>query len=84
VEKDPAHWALCSIPSERDTTVVNILQAQATRMVSAMAAAIAKFEPNAERKKWFLKVSTEYEDHRDDLIGVIELYLRGEGSAQRE
>ena len=49
-----------------------------------MAAAIAKFEPNAERKKWFLEVSTEYEDHRDDLIGVIELYLRGEGSAQRE
>ena len=51
---------------------------------SAMAAAIAKFEPNAERKKWFLEVSTEYEDYRDDLIGVIELYLRGEGSAQRE
>jgi hypothetical protein len=49
-----------------------------------MAAAISKFEPNAERKKWFLEVSTEYEDYRDDLIGVIELYLRGEGSAQRE
>ena len=59
-----------------------ILQAQATRMVSAMAAAIAKYDTNDERQKWLEIVSAEYEGYRDDIVNEIRKYIRGQGSAQ--
>lgn len=59
-----------------------ILQAQATRMVAAMANAIAAYEPNAERKKWLVEVAAEYEGYRDDMVAVILKYIEGKGSAQ--
>jgi hypothetical protein len=61
-----------------------LLQAQATRMVSAMASAIAQYEPNAERKKWLGEVAREYEGHRDDVIEDILKYIRGKGAAQQK
>ena len=59
-----------------------VLQAQATRMVSAMASAIAEHEPNADRQKWLRAVATEYEGYRDELIDVIVKYIQGKGDAQ--
>jgi len=61
-----------------------ILQAQATRMVAAMAKATAQADPNPRRQAWLRELAAEYEGYREELIDVIELYLRGEGSAQRE
>jgi hypothetical protein len=49
-----------------------LLQAQATRMVAAMATATARFDPNPERKAWLKSVATEYEGYRRDLIKYIE------------
>ncbi len=49
-----------------------LLQAQATRMVAAMATATARFDPNAERKAWLLSLAAEYEGYRRDLIRYIE------------
>ena len=60
-----------------------LLQAQATRMVSAMALAIAEYEPNAERKKWLGEVSREYEGYRDDIIEATLKYMSGKGAAQQ-
>ena len=60
-----------------------LLQAQATRMVSAMALAIAEYEPNAERKKWLGEVAREYEGYRDDIIEAILKYMSGKGAAQQ-
>ena len=48
-----------------------VLQAQATRMVAAMAKAIARFDPNENRVKWLLALSSQYEGIRDDLIDAI-------------
>lgn len=59
-----------------------VLQAQATRMVAAMADAIAKEDRNQERKKWLGEVSVEYEGYRDDILDVIRKYVRGQGSEQ--
>ena len=61
-----------------------LLQAQATRMVGAMATAIAKYEPNAERKKWLTEVASEYEGYRDDIVEVIRKYIQGQGAAQQQ
>jgi len=51
-----------------------LVQAQATRMVAAMAKATARFDPNPERKAWLKKLAGEYEGYRADLIR----YLDGE------
>jgi len=61
-----------------------LLQAQATRMVSAMADAIAESDPNAKRRAWLGEVADEYEGYREELVGVLALYLRGEGAGQAE
>lgn len=60
-----------------------LLQAQATRMVSVMALAIAEFEPNYERKKWLEETSSEFEGYRDQMIEVILKYVEGKGAAQQ-
>ncbi len=59
-----------------------LLQAQATRMVSAIALAIAEHEPNVERKKWLNEVSIEYEGHRERIVDVILKYFEGKGAEQ--
>lgn len=51
-----------------------LIQAQATRMVASMAKAIARFDPNPERKAWLQHLAREYEGYRGDLIA----YLGGE------
>jgi hypothetical protein len=61
-----------------------LLQAQATRMISAMATAIAKYEPNSKRQKWLLEVAREYEGYRDNIVEVIRKYIRGAGAAQKD
>ena len=48
-----------------------LLQAQATRMVAAMATATARFDPNSERKKWLKSLANEYEGYRSDLIEYL-------------
>ena len=60
-----------------------LLQAQATRMVSAMSLAIAEHEPNAERKKWLKAVAKEYEGYRDQIVDVILKYVEGKGAGQK-
>jgi len=59
-----------------------VLQAQATRMVAAMATALAKLDCNAERQEWLTQVSDEYEGYRDDIIETIRKYVRGQGAEQ--
>jgi hypothetical protein len=54
-----------------------ILQAQATRMISAMATAIARYEPHAKRKKWLTDVAREYEGYRDDVVEVLRKFVGG-------
>lgn len=49
-----------------------LVQAQATRMVAAMAKATARFDPNAERKAWLKKLATEYEGYRGELIRYLD------------
>jgi hypothetical protein len=61
-----------------------VLQAQATRMVSAMATAIAKHDVNVERKEWLEEVAKEYESYRDEIIEDLRKYIRGQGSAQTD
>jgi hypothetical protein len=48
-----------------------LVQAQATRMVAAMAKAIVRFDPNPERKAWLKELAAEYEGYRGDLIRYI-------------
>jgi hypothetical protein len=48
-----------------------LVQAQATRMVAAMAKATARFDPNPERKAWLKDLAAEYERYRGDLIRYI-------------
>lgn len=47
------------------------LQAQATRMVSVMAAQVAKVDPNPERKAWLNEVSSQYEKFRNELVDSL-------------
>lgn len=61
-----------------------LLQAQATRMVAAVARAIAEFDPNAERQEWLGRLAIEYEGYRKDMIDVIEEHLDWEDSTQVE
>ena len=48
------------------------LQAQATRMISVIAAEAARADPNAKRKKWALAVAEEYAGYREDLVKAVE------------
>jgi hypothetical protein len=48
-----------------------LVQAQATRMVAAMATATARFDPNPERKTWLKSLASEYEGYRGDLIKYL-------------
>ena len=61
-----------------------LLQAQATRMVGAIALAAAELEPNQRRKEWLTKLALEYESIRDELVVIVEKYILQEGEAQRE
>jgi hypothetical protein len=45
-----------------------MMQAQATRMVSATAQALAKHDQNLARQKWLGKLSKKYEGFRAELI----------------
>lgn len=49
-----------------------VLQAQATRMVAAMAKAIARFDPNEKRVKWLGELAAEYEGIRNELIAALQ------------
>lgn len=60
------------------------LQAQATRMISAIATAAAAIEPNERRKKWLTGLATEFESIRDELVVVVEKYILQKGAAQLE
>lgn len=48
-----------------------LVQAQATRMVAAMSSALARFDPEPERKKWLQKVARDYESYRADLVAYL-------------
>ena len=61
-----------------------LLQAQATRMVAVIAAAVSEFDTNQERKDWLMIVAKQYEDYRHDIIDVVTAYMSGEGSDQQE
>jgi hypothetical protein len=61
-----------------------LLQAQATRMVGAIAIAAADIEPNQRRKKWLGDLAAEYEAIRDELVVILEKYVMQEGQAQKE
>lgn len=55
-----------------------LVQAQATRMVAAMATATMRFDPNPERKAFLRSLAREYEGYRGDLIE----YLGGKQAAK--
>jgi hypothetical protein len=61
-----------------------LLQAQATRMIAVIAAAVSEFDTNRERKDWLMTVAKQYEDYRHDIIDVVTVYMSGEGMAQQE
>ena len=48
-----------------------LVQAQATRMVAAVATATTRFDPNPERKAWLRSLAREYEGYRGDLIKYL-------------
>ena len=58
------------------------MQAQATRMVSAISNAIAEFDPNPDRQAWLRAVSDQYEAYRDQIIAIINKYLSRAGEDQ--
>ena len=58
-----------------------LLQAQATRMISAIATAIAEYEPNVARREWLGAVAAEYEAYRDQIVEAILEYTEGSGAA---
>ncbi len=60
------------------------LQAQATRMVGAIAMAAAEIEPNQRRKKWLTDLAKEYESLRNELVVIVEQYIMQEGDAQEK
>jgi hypothetical protein len=55
-----------------------LLQAEATRMLSVIATAIARFDPNHKRKGWLKSLAIEYEGYRTDMTK----YIGGKGGAQ--
>lgn len=61
-----------------------LLQAQATRMVSAIALAAVDLETNERRKKWLKDVARDFESIRDELVVIVEKYVLQEGAAQQE
>lgn len=60
------------------------IQAQATRMVAAISESAAGIEPNERRKTWLLALAAEFEGIRDELVAIIEDYIRQEGAGQQE
>jgi hypothetical protein len=60
------------------------LQAQATRMIGAIALAAAELEPNQRRKKWLTDLAEEYEAIRDELVVIVEQYVMQKGQGQQE
>ncbi len=60
-----------------------LLQAQATRMVAAIAEAAAGMETLPERSAWLTSLAAEYEGFREELIDVVEKYVLQEGAAQQ-
>jgi hypothetical protein len=48
-----------------------LLQAQATRMVAAIATATADIEPNQERKDWLKRLADEYEGYRSEIVKYL-------------
>ena len=61
-----------------------LLQAQATRMVSAISLAAAEIETNERRKRWLMDLSKEFESIRDELVVIVEKYVLQDGAAQQE
>ena len=59
-----------------------VLQAQATRMVAAIAKAAAQSETQPRRKVWLKEVATEYEGLREELLKVLGLYVLQKGAAK--
>jgi hypothetical protein len=47
------------------------LQAQATRMVAAIAFSAASMDPNVERRNFLQQLSKEYEDLRNELVEAV-------------
>jgi hypothetical protein len=60
------------------------VQIATTRVIAATARAMIGFEGNKERRKWLKEVAKEYTDMRNELKEVINLYIRGEGSASSD
>jgi len=60
-----------------------LLQAQATRMISAISRAAADRETNEQRRKWLLDLAAEYESIRDEFVVVIADYVLQRGEAQQ-
>jgi hypothetical protein len=60
------------------------LQAQATRMVNAIANAAAELETQPDRKKWLIALGAEYEGFRDELVVIVEKYVLQEGAVKPE
>ena len=60
-----------------------LLQAQATRMISAISLAAAEIETNERRKKWLNDLSKEFESIRDELVVIVEKYVLQQGAAQQ-
>jgi predicted O-methyltransferase YrrM len=60
------------------------LQAQATRMVYAIATAGAEIEPNQQRAQWLTTLAAEYEGYRDELVVIIEKYILQQGAVRAE
>jgi hypothetical protein len=61
-----------------------LLQAQATRMVHAIAAAAAEIESNERRRKWLTDLGDEYEGYRDELVVIVEKYILQQGAVKPE
>jgi hypothetical protein len=59
-----------------------LLQAQATRMISAISLAAAEIETNERRKKWLTDLSKEFESIRDELVVIVDKYVLQKGAAQ--
>lgn len=71
IAKDIGKMELLSRKGGFDVRFV-LVQAQATRMVSAIAKATARFDPNPERKTWLKELASEYEGYRRDLIQYLD------------
>jgi hypothetical protein len=91
--ESPIAEAITAIAKERGTQEVMdrggafdirfvLLQAQATRMVAAIATAISHLDPNRERREWLKSLSAEYEGYRNDVIEIAQKYVAGKGDAQ--